>query len=48
MIAFWYLVYMAAAIMIFILLPFAMFYYESDDEKGLVSPRATHPAKYHT
>eukprot|EP01017_Pseudomicrothorax_dubius_P025556 TRINITY_DN2772_c0_g2_i5.p1 TRINITY_DN2772_c0_g2~~TRINITY_DN2772_c0_g2_i5.p1 ORF type:complete len:399 (-),score=102.13 TRINITY_DN2772_c0_g2_i5:421-1617(-) len=32
---FWYVVYGAVAVMITVLLPFAIFYYESDDEKSM-------------
>lgn len=36
MITFWYAIYGAAALCITILLPFAIFYYESDEEKGML------------
>lgn len=34
---FWYIIYMAAAVFMTIILPLALFYYESDEEKSFVS-----------
>jgi len=34
---FWYIIYMASAILITIILPLALFYYETDEDKSFVS-----------
>ena len=33
---FWYIIYMTSAFLIIVILPFALFYYESDDENDWV------------
>ena len=33
---FWYIVYMTSAFFVCIILPFALFYYESDEDKSFV------------
>jgi len=34
---FWYIIYMTSAFLIIVILPFALFYYESDDSDSWVS-----------
>ena len=34
---FWYIIYMTSAFLIIVILPFALFYYESDDSDNWVS-----------
>lgn len=34
---FWYIIYMASAVFMTIILPLALFYYESDEDKSFVS-----------
>jgi hypothetical protein len=34
---FWYIIYMTSAIFVVIILPLALFYYESDEDKSFVS-----------
>ena len=34
---FWYIIYMTSAVFIIIVLPFALFYYESDEDLEFVS-----------
>jgi anti-sigma-K factor RskA len=34
---FWYIIYMTSAIFVTIILPLALFYYESDEDKPFVS-----------
>lgn len=34
---FWYIIYMTAAFFVCIILPFALFYYESDEDNTFVS-----------
>ena len=37
---FWYIIYMTSAFLIIVILPFALFYYESDDSDPWVSTTA--------